>query len=416
MNFFKTKKGQFIDFLRSFSGYVRQNQSRTLLASTSIVFGMCILTMLLAAGDGMEKTAVDLMSGYSNKSIWYYGGVTSEMDQNIKGGKAISFDKNDLKNISIIEPNAEAVSGEIVESGKVISTRENYGICVQKKVGIDYFKIKREELEESGRFFNHKDLNEHRRVCVIGRTISEILFPEEEPLGKYVKLNNEWFLVIGVLKDPMNVNEAVSKNVYIPMHTSNEEFSAFAVLVKDDASAKIVENNISRYLADKKQFVSGDKSALFVMNYQEQSEAISSFFDSLTGFNWFIGICLLIVAIIGCTNIMVVIVKERTREIGIRKSIGANPKNILQMMLFESLIIIVLSGIVGVLIGHIIVDTLNLLLSMIPEEDRVFASLKTNDIGTCFSLLLLTVIGTLGSILPAVKASRVNPISAINQN
>lgn len=416
MNLFLATFYRLTDFFRSFSGYTKQNQGRTLLASTSIVFGMCILTVLLAAGDGMESTAVDLMSGYSNRSVWFYGGVTSEIGENVKGGKSIFFDQTDLDQIKKLEPNAEVVTSEVVESGKVISNDANYGICALKRVGIDYFKIKRERLQEGGRFFDVSDKAERRRVCLIGKTIGEILFPNENPLGKYVKMDDNWYLVIGVLKEPKNTTESVSRDVFIPSYTSNESFSSFGVLVKDDVSSKEVEKSISEFLAEQKQFIKDDKSALFVMNYQKQSELITDFFDNLSGFNWFIGICLLVVAIIGCTNIMVVIVKERTTEIGIRKAIGANPRSILQMMLFESLIIIVLSGTVGVIFGHIIVDGLNLILSATPEEERIFSSMKTNDAGTYLSLAVLVVIGTIGSVLPAVRASRINPISAINQN
>lgn len=412
--------GQLKDFFLGFFSYVKENQSRTLLASSSIVFGMCVLTLLLAVGDGMEKSSIELMSDFSTKSVWFYGGTTSELEENdnIKEGKAIMFDKELIAELQKKIDGIRFVTPELTADGKIASTSDKNAICTQKRVGVNFFQIKNEKVNADGRFFNYRDQVENRKVCVIGKNIQEILFPGEEAVGKYLKLDHQWFKVIGVIKPPKTAGESDTRIVYIPYFTTGEPFSKFGILVDKDKSAVAVENQISEFLAKKLGFKKTDKSALYVMNFEKQNDLIVRFFDQFNGFNWFIGICLLVVAIIGCTNILVVIIKERTAEIGIRKAIGANPKNILQMMLFESLIVILISGIFGVMIGHILVEIANFLLSVgaETEEDQILATLVPNDFGTYLSLVILVFIGTLGSILPAIRASRIDPITAINQN
>lgn len=403
-------KSILLDILSS----IKQHKVRSLLTGFGIGWGIFILVILLGVSSGTEKGVSKMFEGFAQNSLWFYGGsVRTDSSKR----RAIEFDMETLENVRrIIGDEIIDISPEktIDNSGNVFFGEKSRRFTI-KAVDQTYFDVKLLDVE-SGRLMNKSDNLETRNVAIVGQRIKKAFFEEENPLGQYIAISDEYYKIIGVLKSGSVFDQGEQGNIFIPFETgvrnfnTGGAFSVFGISFKKGASLKIVEERIKQCLANQCMFDIKEKEALYVVNYKEQTKTFDKLFSGLNLFFGFIGICLLLSGVIGVTNIMFVVVGERTREIGIRKAIGAKPKSIISMILIEAVGITTSSGIVGILLGIMALKLINLYLDSI---DIIIKETSVNMSIIFGALVLLIVAGLLAGLIPAANAMKIKPIKAI---
>jgi putative ABC transport system permease protein len=393
---------------------LRQNKLRSLLTGFGVAWGIFLLVILLGVGEGFYRGVFRKFSGYSQNAIWCWG-------QSFKG-KNIRFTlpllnqlKAHVKGIEHVSP----VNGGY-QSYTLRYMAEDYDGASVKGVEVCYNKIGQLELS-AGRFLNERDKSATRPVCVIGSEVQSNLFAKEDPIGKQINVNGHYFQVVGTLDKEASFNNDEHKAVLIPFSTFckvfnwGTDFWNFRASLWPGAAAEAVEGEVRSYLASQLGFDQSDKRAVYIFNLGKQAKKFDDLFDGVRIFLWIIGGCMLLSGIMGVSNMVLVSVKERTQEIGIRKVVGASAKEILIMVLLESIFICLTAGMAGMLAGVSSIYALNKLLDYVdPAQELLIGHLELKMAAVVAALLLLVVCGAIAGIFPAKKATSILPIKALN--
>jgi putative ABC transport system permease protein len=406
-----------IEILHEIYHSIRQNKVRAILSGFGISWGILILVVMLGTGTGFQHSVMDLFSVFAQKSMYVYGGTTSEKYQNIKEGAAIRFDMEYLKKMRNRYPEIEAISPE---TSTMLSLQHEMRSGVFRVIGVnaDYMRIRILQAKDDGRLFNASDVKNKRNVAVIGENVATNLFKNQVPIGKHINIAGAFFRVIGILKNDDIFSTSEINSVYIPYSSylktvnSDFQFNAFCLYLSTDTDSKKFEEDLRNYMAHHSNFSSDDKQALYIANFETQTTAFESLFTGLRQIIWIFGICFLISGIVGISNIMFVVVKERTNEIGIRLAVGALPKSIIHLVLLESVVITTLSGLIGLIAGKGSLLFINWLLSM-SETNMLIKQTAFDWITALVALIVLTIAGVIAGAFPAVKASTIEPVDAI---
>jgi putative ABC transport system permease protein len=406
-----------VEIFREIYHSIKENKVRAILSGFGISWGILILVVMLGTGRGFQDSVMDLFSIFAQKSVYIYGGAMSEKYKNMREGAAIRFDMEYLKKMRNRYPEIEAISPE---TSAMLSVRHETKSGVFRVIGVnaDYMRIKILRVKDEGRLFNVSDIKHERNVAVIGENVATNLFKNQVAIGKHINIAGAFFRVIGILKNDDIFSASEINSVYIPyssyLKTVNSDFrfNAFCLYLSADIDSKKFEANLRNYIAHHSSFSSDDKQALHITNFETQTTAFESLFKGLRQIIWIFGICFLISGIVGISNIMFVVVKERTNEIGIRMAVGALPKSIVQLVLLESVVITTLSGLTGLMAGKGILLLINWLLSM--SEENILMKQTTFDwITALVALTVLVIAGMIAGAFPAVKASTIEPVDAI---
>ncbi|MDX2191440.1 MAG: ABC transporter permease [Bacteroidota bacterium] len=391
------------------------HKERSILTGLGIVWGIFILIILLGLGNGFRVGTLMMFDGFNKETSWVYCGQTSEPYKGLQAGRKILLKYDDLLLLkkSIIE--IENISPELTNwAGSLMSYKNNFTRINVKGVNPDYFKIKILNTSQ-GRIINYLDNKDKRRVVLLGKNTVEVLFKKENPIGKYINIDNNFFLVIGVI-DSGILNPFEDREVYIPYHSFSELYSQatdiqiFLYSIKDNSDALKIEKRIKGILARKFNFSEKDDKTLFFNRLKASIDSFNKLFDSIKYFLWIMGISTLLSGVIGVGNIMFVIVKERTKEIGIRKAIGAKPINIKLMILIEAIIFTLFAGIIGMILGIGMLQIINIMLkNMELLIKETIISIPT----AIAAIFILIISGTIAGLIPANKAANVSPITAL---
>ncbi len=400
---------------------IKQNKTRSILAGFGVAWGIFIMILLLGTGKGFQEGILQLFSSFAENSIFIYGGQVSEnnLTENVQY-KRIMFDDNDIRIIKERYSEVEYISPELNFGGNSLTIYRGNIIYPQiKGVLPAYFKVRIIKAEK-GRLLNALDNIESRRVALIGRQVADILFADEEPLGKAINIAGSFFTIIGIIEKGSVFTQNEQNSVYIPYSTFKDcmgqalEYNTLVLTVSHKTDATIFETELKTFLGKRKGFNIDDKKAIFILNFENQVKAFDKLFKGINIFLWFIGLCLLLSGIVGISNIMLVIVKERTYEIGIRKAIGAESKSIIWMIITESIVITSIAGILGLLIGSFVIWVLNWIIkSFQTVNDSLFTKASIDYTVIIFSMFVLIISGVIAGILPAKKASGITPAQAV---
>lgn len=402
---------------------IKQNKIRTLLSGFGISWGILILVVLLGTGKGFQNSVMDIFSIFAQKSLYIYGGATSQKHNNIREGEPVRFDVRFIDNVKRKFPGIEAISPEITSgSFTPVMNKDRSGYFKIIGVNADYMRIKILRVGENGRYFNEADNWNARNVAIIGENVQTTLFGKEKALGKQINIGDIYFKVIGMLKNDDIFSASEVNSVYMPYSSyrnnvdNQSPINAFCLYLGKTTDSKSFENELRAFSAHKLQFSSEDKQALQIVNFETQTSAFEGLFKGLNVFIWIVGICFLISGIVGVSNIMFVVIKERTSEIGIRKAVGATPKSILVLMLTESVIITIAAGIIGLVLGVGILELINWILS-VSKNTGMIKEVEIDISVGILSLVVLIISGIIAGAFPAMKASIIQPIDAIrNEN
>lgn len=393
---------------------VSKNKLRTALTGFSVAWGIFMLIILLGAGQGLKNGFENDFKDDAINSIWLWGGETSLPYKGNKPGKRIIMKNSDLEYIQNNLNGVEYITARFNRWGETITYKDKSGAFRMRAVHPDHRHLEN-TLVQSGRYINDIDLKECRKVIIIGRKIKDVLFGDEDPIGKYISTLGINFKIVGIFKDEGHERE--EEIVYIPITTAQKIFAGTDVIhqlmfttgeASVEESFKIAEQ-VTSIMALRHGFDPADKKALYVENNTEEYENIMSVLDAITLFVWIIGIMTIIAGIVGIGNIMMITVKDRTREIGIRKAVGASPYSVVLLIMQEAIVITAFAGYLGLFSGVFLLEWVSGLITdpgifMRPEVDINVAIMAT---------LMLIFSGAVAGFVPAMRAAQIRPIDAL---
>ena len=401
---------------------LQKNKLRTALTAFGVFWGILMLIILLGAGQGLQNGVAKSMLLDATNSIWFFTGRTSIPYKGMPPGRALQFTEEDLKAIKENIRGIEIMSPENWLSG-------NYSVSYNKQAsqftvygaGEDYFPIKVTFKYINGRAINYNDNVEGRKVCNIGDRVSEVLFGDVDPIGKYIRVKDVHFKVVGVYHfDGTAFNQG--ERIYIPFSTFQRTFNPggpvtlFAVGTDQSVTTgKELEQRILKFLAQRHIVHPEDNQAYFTHNQEDQYNQVMGLMFGIKTFVWVIGILTLFAGIIGISNIMIIVVKDRTREIGIRKAVGATPWSIVTLILQEAIFITGVAGYLGLLTGIVTLEGVNHLLEIAGADIEFFSRPEVNLNVALSATLVLIFAGAIAGLVPAVKASKIRPVEALKE-
>lgn len=403
------------DLISEIGQTLQNNKLRTALTGFAVAWGIFMLIVLLGMSRGVVNSFNEGRMSQGSNSISIFGGRTSEAFNGYKDGRSIELKQSDINTIKTKNRSdvADAV-GVISGSQTVITTPHDY-ISTGYRGVYPSELVSRGEKITAGRNINDADIKSSRKVVILTEKNAAILFPETKPddvIGQRVTLNNLSFTVIGL------INPEFGQDTYIPFTTArmmsgeSDELTEIKVEVGDITTAEegeAMENGVRKTLAGVHNFSPDDKKAVWIWNRFTQHMTMNRALGILDYVVWLIGIFTMLSGIIGVSNIMFVSVKERTHEIGIRRAIGAKPRNILVQILTESVAITTLFGYIGVFMGILITQGLAMIF-----DDSKFIKDPTVDISIAVKVTFVLVIaGCLAGLFPALKALKVKPVEAL---
>jgi putative ABC transport system permease protein len=274
----------------------------------------------------------------------------------------------------------------------------------------------------SGRFINARDIKERRKVAVIGSQVQSRLYqPEEDPSTTYIEIKGVPFKVVGTFDSPLRSDDAIDdvQTIYLP-HTTmqlafnqGERVNWFGFIPKSGIPAATIEEKVKALLAQRHKIHPQDRSALGSFNVEKEYQEVQGLFAGIKAVSWLVSIMTIIAGVVGVGNIMLIIVKERTREFGVRKSVGAPPWSIVSMIIMEALVLTGVAGYMGLLTGVGFVELINYGMTEFNAQSDFFANPEIDFSVSITALLVLVVAGTLAGIVPARKAASTNPVLAL---
>lgn len=410
------------DSLREILSTIGKNKLRTALTSFAVAWGIFMLIILLAAGNGLKNGVTSNFSNRAQNSVSLWPGWTSMPYKGLPSNRNIKFDNKDYDLLRKM-PEVEFLSARVSQSA-TISYEKEYGSWRLEGVSQDAAFINNiKVLAGDGRFLNELDVTNRRKVVVISPETKKILFKDKDPLGEYVIANGIAYQVIGVYDDSNMFRN--NYPAYIPFTTAQMLYNRgwgfgqidFTIKgMKNLKSSNTFVDKVRGEIAKLHSFDPEDRSALQVWNTAERASETESTFGMITMFIWVVGLCSLIAGIVGVGNIMLITVKERTREIGIRKAIGASTASILRLIISESILITTAAGYIGMLFGIFITEVVSGMMTSGPstmDSPTVFKDPTVDLTTVLLATLVLIIAGVVAGLIPALKATRVRPIEAM---
>jgi putative ABC transport system permease protein len=414
-----------MDILQEIWSGLRRNKLRTILTGLSVSWGIFILIVLLGAGNGLKNGVSSNFSDRATNTVQMWPGRTSVPYKGYQSGRSLSFSDRELE---LTEKEVPEMSGQtpIVERNLTLTYQSDYGNYQVRGVMPYYYNIFNLKIDDgNGRFINDKDLNDDRKVIVIDQKIADVLFKDKQAVGQFIKVDQTMFQIVGVNTKKERWGGG---NAYIPYTTAqvifNPDRKIRSIAMSVEGMETKEENEafnerLKSTMSQTMTFDPEDTQALWLWNSQRDYVETMNIMKSISMFVMVIGIFTLIAGIVGVSNIMLVTVKERTREIGIRKAIGAPPAHILFSIIIESILITAFFGYLGMLAGIGLTELVSFIMNQSaaanPSETgmSVFKD-PTVDLGLVYaSTTILIIAGIIAGYMPAYKAVKIKPIEAM---
>ncbi|HCC50903.1 MAG TPA: multidrug ABC transporter substrate-binding protein [Porphyromonadaceae bacterium] len=418
------------DNFREIWSTMKKNKLRTFLTGFSVAWGIFMLVVLLGAGNGLKNGVMYNFRDMADNRIEMWPRWTSKPWKGMQPNRRLSFKDEDYYMLKIEHPEVDLASATVNHSDTLTYDKE-YFTGEANGVFPDHAKINFVQFNPgNGRFINEMDIRDKRKVIVLSPRMAEVLFRDKNPLGEYIRCGHIMFQVVGIYHDKNMSNNAPA---YIPFSTAqllynkgsgfyNLTFTVKGVTSEEENEA--FEQRLRESLARRHMFDPTDTSAIGMWNTSNQMRMFGNMTNGILLFIWVVGIGTLMAGIVGVSNIMLVTVRERTREIGIRKAIGAKPSSILKLIIFESILITAAFGYIGMVSGIGLTEGIDYIMTLSgandapaggnPGEDMTLFRNPTVSLGIAISsTVLLIIAGVFAGYFPARKAVKISAIEAM---
>jgi len=399
-----------------------KNPFRTAATAFGVMWGIMMLIIMMGSGKGLENGVTANFNAVTNSmALWTQ--TTTKPYAGFKQGREFEMRSSDVEYLMANVPEIEILSPRNALGGYRGSNNVTRGI----KTGVfsifgdtpDFIRIQPRPIDE-GRFLNWSDLENNRKVCVIGTRVYRELYDKgEEAIGTYIKIQGVNFMVVGIYKTTLTgeAAEEETKNIFVPFTTFQKAFNFgdvvgwMSIVSKENVPVSEMEKKIVDKLKVRHKIHPDDERAFGHWNAEKSFTEMNSVFSGIRVLSWFVGVLTLLAGIIGVSNIMLVIIKERTKEIGVRKALGATPYNIVSQIMLESLFLSAIAGFIGVILGVWLLEGINAM--MAGTETGNFKN-PSVDFSIVFSaLIILIVSGAFAGLMPAIRAVRISPVEAL---
>ncbi|MGJ8736971.1 ABC transporter permease [Zobellia laminariae] len=400
------------------------NWFRTVLTAFGVFWGIFILILLLSAGKGLENGIMQDFGDISTNTMFMWSRSTTKSYKGLPKGRSFLFKVEDVQAIRDNVPELKFISprnelGGFNGANNVVRGIKTGGYDVYG----DYPEISKQDpmTMTSGRFLNYNDIKEKRKIAIIGEGVRNGLYDKDEDvLGTFIKIQGVNFMVVGTYKKKSNDGdgEEGQKQIFVPFTTFSQAFNRgndvgwMAITANDGTSITSLKDKIMGVVKEKHKVHPDDQRAVGHFDLYEQFQRVQSLFGALRFIAYFVGILVLLSGIIGVSNIMLIVVKERTKEIGIRRALGEDPWSIKLQILMESIFLTIISGMAGITLGALFIYGVNALLDMSGPVD-MFMNPSVSLGVVVGALLILIFSGLLAGFIPAQSAIKVRPIDAL---
>jgi len=402
---------------------ITHNKSRSVLTAFGVFWGMFMLVVMVGAGVALQRGMNSQIEGFATNSCFVYADQTSEPYKGFKKGRTWNMENEDIPLILNKVPEIQYLAPVLFGGGgstNNVTRNDKAGSYSIKGSYPSYNEIDASKMVY-GRYVNDIDIVEKRKVCVIGERVYEVLFPKDEnPLGKNIKVNGIYFQVVGVARHTsgINIGGNAEESIILPFSTMQQAFNQgkiihfMAITTKPGVKVKVVEDKVHKVLAEKHSISPLDKKAVGGFNIEDEFNMFLYLGIGIATLIWVVGLGTLFAGAVGVSNIMLVTVRERTKEIGIRRALGATPRDIIVQILSESIVLTLIAGIAGLMFG---VGLLSLVGMALSHGDQFFKDPQISFTVAIGAMFILLIIGTLAGFIPANRAMNIKPIEAIRE-
>lgn len=393
---------------------IQKNKLRTFLSGFTVALGILIFVSLVGLTNGLQNTFNKFFSDDSSNTFFLFPGRTSLPYKGYKSGRQIEFDNSDLEDI---EKNFTLLTDYVsprIDRGGLVKYKNESNNYTTRAVSESY-QFAEKTIIMKGRYLNKADIKNKTKYAVIGRLVEKDLFGQENAIGSYIDISGSVFKVIGVFQDEAGDDE--ERRIYIPYTTrqliekNTDKVDRIVVGFRPEigyAGAMAFDKNLDKFLREKKFISPKDQNGIYIRNVADQLKQNQQFAGVLAYIGGFIAFGTILAGIIGISNIMVFVVKERTKELGIRKALGATPKSVISSILLESVFITTISGVIGMIVGIAIISSLGKKL-----EDFFITDPYINMGLAVFATVILILFGAIAGYIPARRAAKIKPIVAL---
>ena len=396
---------------------ITRNKTRSLLTAFGVFWGIFMLVALSGGGQGMQEELQQQFEGFATNSGFIVSSKTNEAYKGFRKGRWWDLEISDVDLVADVE-GVQMATPSTAMWGKSAVYEGNKYSCNIRGLYPEYEQLEHQEMAY-GRFINDVDIREGRKVCVIGKRVYESIFKEGgDPCGKYVQVDSVYYQVVGVCSSEGNVNiqGEASQAVTLPyttmqkMYNLGNEVQVVCFTMEPGMKVKDVKPEIERRIKQAHYISPTDKQAVMLLDLEAMFSMMDNLMTGVRFLTWMVGLGTLLAGAIGVSNIMMVTVKERTTEIGIRRAIGARPRDILQQILSESIVLTTVAGMAGISFGVFVLNVLEKAANPPGVVETHYQVGFGMAIGTC---LLVVALGMLAGLAPAYRAMAIKPIEAI---
>ncbi len=396
---------------------ITRNKTRSLLTAFGVFWGIFMLVALMGGGQGLQEKMTENFQGFATNSAFIASNLTSDAYKGFRKGRYWDLEIGDIERIRQQVPEIDVITPNASRWGSTAVFGEQKSSCAVRGLRPDYVYIEEQSIA-MGRFINDVDIREKRKVCTIGKRVYEELFPQGgDPCGKYLRVDSIYYRIVGVSLSTSNIsiNGGGEESVTLPFSTMQQAYNRgnkidlICFTVKEGVSVSSMVEKVEQVIKRAHYIHPDDKQAVIMVNAEAMFSMVDNLFTGIRILSWMVGLGTLLAGAIGVSNIMMVTVKERTVEIGIRRAIGAKPSDILNQILSESMVLTTLAGMAGISFGVLVLQLVetSAASSDTPAHFQIGFWMA---IGACLILLML---GMLAGLAPAYRAMAIKPIEAI---
>jgi putative ABC transport system permease protein len=405
-------------------GSIQKNKARTIITVIGVLWGIFIYIVLSGAAKGLDNGFEERFEDVAMNSMFAWAQQTSVPYAGFKTGRPIQLKLGDVQVLNTRIPEIQFIAPRIVkgafggEAGSVVKGQRTGTYSIYGDFPV-LSKIATQKIYVGGRFVNNGDIDENRKVCVIGeRTKKELFAKDEDPIGQFIRIDNIFFRVIGVKKFEDGGGFGDDGDITIPFSTfrklynTGDDVGWLAIAAYDDANVMIVEEDVKNILKKIHQISPEDDRAIGSFNLGEIFNKINGFAKGLTFLSLVVGIATIVAGVIGIGNILLISVKERTKELGVRRALGATPSEVRGQIILESVFLTLIAGIFGIVLGSFVLKAID---AATQDTDIPYTNPTVPIPYVLGALFIMVVLGTLIGLIPAQRAVSIKPIDALRE-